>query len=131
MSDDKARLDTLERLFKAFNAHDADGVMACFTPDAVFHAAAGAEPNGRCFAGPEAIRAAFIAVWTDLADVQWGVHRSRVLGDEAITEWLFTGTRKDGARIEAEGIDLFRFEGMLIAAKSAFRKDRPAFAKAA
>ncbi len=125
------RLTTLERLFAAFNAHDADAVMACFTQGAVFFGAAGSEANGRRFDGSDAIRAAFTAVWTGMPDVQWAVHRSRMLGDEAITEWLFTGTRDDGARIEAEGLDLFRFEGDLVAAKSAFRKDRPATPNAA
>ena len=131
MSSDEVRLDTLERLFKAFNAHDADSVMACFSPDAVFYAAAGTEPNGRCLSSPEAIRAAFVSVWTDLPDVQWHVRRSRIIGDEAVTEWLFTGTRKDDSRIEAEGLDLFRFNGALISAKSAFRKDRPLLPRAA
>ncbi len=128
MTDDTARLATLERLFAAFNAHDADAVMACFTADAVFLGAAGDHAGGRRFAGTSAIRTAFAAVWADLPDVQWAVHRSRMLGDEAVTEWLFTGTRRDGARIEAEGLDLFRFEGALVASKSAFRKDRPAMA---
>ncbi len=131
MTHDTARLATLERLFTAFNDHDADAVMACFVPSAVFFAAAGPGPTGRRFEGVAAIRAAFVAVWTDLPDVQWGVHRSRIVGDEAVTEWLFTGTRADGARIAVEGLDLFQFDGALIVGKSAFRKDSPAVAKAA
>ena len=122
MTDDTARLATLDRLFAAFNRHDVDGVMACFAPDAVFHAAAGPEPAGRRIAGSEAIRAAFVAVWTDLPDVQWTVRRSRVLDGAGITEWLFTGTRADGTRVEAEGLDLFDFAGALVVGKSAFRK---------
>lgn len=120
------RLETLARLFRAFNAHDADAVMACFTPSAVFLAAGGPEAVGRTIDGPNAIRAAFVSVWTDMPDVQWTVRRSRVLDEEGVTEWLFTGTKADGTRVEAEGIDLFRFEGALVASKSAFRKDRPA-----
>ena len=120
-----ARRQTLDRLFVAFNAYQADAVMSCFTPDAVFFTAAGTEPWGQRLDGHDAIRAAFVGVWTGMPDVQWRVHRSRVLADEAVTEWLFTGTRNDGARVEAEGLDLFRFEGALVASKSAFRKDRP------
>ena len=119
------RLATLGRLFEAFNRHDAEAVMRCFTPGAVFLAAAGAEACGRHISGTAAIRDAFAAVWTGMPDVRWTVRRSRILGDEAITEWLFTGTRADGSRVEAEGLDLFGFEGGLIATKSAFRKDRP------
>ena len=126
MTDAPARLDTLDRLFAAFNAHDGDGVMACFAPSAVFMAAAGPEAGGRRIAGLNAIRAAFVAVWTDMPDVRWTVRRSRILDGDAVTEWLFTGTRADGTRVEAEGLDLFAFDGALVASKSAFRKDRPA-----
>ena len=125
MTDDRGRLATLERLFTAFNAHDGDGVMACFTPSAVFLTATGLEACGRRIAGLDAIRAAFVAVWTDMPDVQWTVRRSRMLDGEGLTEWLFTGTRADGTRVEAEGLDLFGFDGALVASKSAFRKDRP------
>ena len=125
MNLETARLQTLDRLFAAFNAHDAGQVMDCFAPDAVFFTAAGPEACGQRLQGHDAIRAAFAGVWTAMPDVQWRVHRSRVLADEAVTEWLFTGTRADGGRVEAEGLDLFRFEGVLVVSKSAFRKDRP------
>lgn len=129
ISEDTACLETLDRLFAAFNQHDAAGVMACFTPDATFLTAAGPEPWGRQVDGMEAIQAAFTAVWTAMPDVQWTVRRSRVLDGGGITEWLFTGTQADGTRVEAEGLDLFRFAGSLVASKSAFRKDRPAVAR--
>ena len=122
---DACRLATLHRLFDAFNRHDADAVMRCFAPDAVFLAAAGPEALGRRITGSDAIRDAFAAVWADMPDVRWTVRRSRIMGEEAVTEWLFTGTRPDGARIEAEGLDLFAFAGNLVSTKSAFRKDRP------
>lgn len=118
------RHDLLERLFAAFNRHDADAVMSCFTPDVVFDGAAGPDAWGRRFEGRDAVKAAFVGVWTDMADVAWTVQRHTLAGDRATTEWLFTGTRRDGTRIEANGVDLFSFEGDLIATKSAFRKDR-------
>jgi len=130
MTDDTARLVTLDRLFAAFNKHDATGVMACFTSDAMFLTAAGPEAWGRRLEGTEAIQAAFTAVWTAMPDVQWTVRRSRVFNGEGITEWLFTGTQADGTRVEAEGLDLFGFAGPLVASKSAFRKDRLAMAAA-
>ena len=46
-------------------------------------------------------------------------------GDFGVSEWIFTGTRADGARIEAEGCDLFTFQDGKIAVKRAFRKQRP------
>ena len=119
------RSATLDRLFEAFNGHDAEGVMACFAADAVFFAAAGPTAAGRRIEGLDAIRAAFAAVWTEMPDVRWTVHRSRIFADGGMTEWLFTGTRPDGTRVEAEGLDLFTFDRDRIASKSAFRKDRP------
>lgn len=125
MSDiEKDRLELLNVLFDAFNRHDADGVMACFSPSVVFDAAAGLEPVGRRIVGPEAVRQAFIATWTSMPDVRWHVRRHAVFGDRGITEWLFTASVQDG-RIEVEGVDLFTFEGDRIVSKSAFRKERP------
>lgn len=114
----------LERLFSAFNRHDAGGVMACMTPDIVFDAAAGPQANGLRITGTEAVSAAFTAVWTGMPDVAWTVSRHTIAGDTAVSEWLFTGTRADGTTVEVQGLDLFTFRGGLIATKSAFRKDR-------
>lgn len=118
------RKKTLDRLFEAFNRHDADAVMACFAPDAVFFAAAGPDPIGRRIEGHDAIRAAFVGVWTAMPDVAWTVRSSHLHEGGGLTEWLFTGTTADGRRTEVEGVDLFTFNGDLVASKSAFRKER-------
>lgn len=115
----------LDRLFTAFNRHDADGVMACFTPDVVFDAAAGPEAHGRRLTGRDAVRAAFVGTWTEMPDAAWTVSRHTVAEGRATSEWLFSGTRPDGGRVAVEGVDLFVFAGQLIVRKSAFRKDRP------
>ena len=120
-----ARSATLDRLFDGFNRHDADAVIACFSTDSVFFTAAGSTAVGRKIEGKDAIREAFVAVWTEMPDVRWTVRRSRIFADGGMTEWLFTGTRPDGTRVEAEGLDLFTFHGDRVASKSAFRKDRP------
>lgn len=122
---EKTRLALLETLFAAFNAHDADAVMACFAPAIVFDAAAGPEAVGKRITGLDAVRAAFVGTWTSMPDVQWQVRRHAVFADRAVTEWLFTATAPAGGRIEVEGVDLFGFEGDLIVSKSAFREDRP------
>ena len=117
---------TLERLFEAFNRHDADAVMACFAPQAVFLTAAGPSPAGKRLEGHDAIREAFVAVWTVMPDVRWAVHRVRLFDDGGMVDWLFTGTPRSGAHVEVEGVDLFTFAGDLVASKSAFRKERTA-----
>jgi len=42
-----------------------------------------------------------------------------------VSEWVFRATRADGARIEVQGCDLFTLRDGKVAAKRAFRKDRP------
>ena len=115
----------LDRLFAAFNRHDIDGVMACFTPDIVFDAAGGPDVHGRRFSGSAEVHAAFVAVWTSFPDVAWHVGAHTVTGDRAFSEWRFVATNPRGERIDVEGIDLFTFRGELIAGKRAFRKERP------
>ena len=115
----------LERLFAAFNRHDIDGIMGCFTPDIVFEAAAGPDVYGRRYVGHREVRAAFNAVWTDLRHPAWHVRAHTIAGDRGFSEWCFAATRPDGGRIEVEGIDLFTFADDLIASKSALRKERP------
>lgn len=126
---DHSRLQLLERLFAAFNRHDADAVMACFDPAIVFDAAGGGEAVGKRITGHDAVRQAFVMTWTTMPDVAWQVRRHAVFEDRAVSEWLFTATTPQGGRIEAEGVDLFGFAGELIISKSAFRKERPPFVR--
>ena len=115
----------LAALFDAFNRHDIDGVMAFFAPDCVFNAVAGPDACGTRIEGAEAIAAAFSGVWGTMADAHWDHHSHFVHGDRAVSEWTFRGTNADGARIEAEGCDLFTLSDGRIVRKQAFRKNRP------
>jgi ketosteroid isomerase-like protein len=109
----------------AWNRHDADALMEFMTEDCVFDASAGPEVDGTHHAGLEAVRAAYVDVWTNFPDAHWGNDRHVVFGDRGLSEWVFTGTRLDGARVEVRGCDLFTFRGGLIAVKDSFRKNRP------
>jgi ketosteroid isomerase-like protein len=115
----------LKALFEAFNRHDADAVMSFMTADCVFETAGGSEAHGTRFGGREAVRAAFVEVWRTFPDAHWEISRHTVSGDLGVSEWVFRGTRGDGAQIEAEGCDLFTFRDGKIALKRAFRKQRP------
>lgn len=117
--------ETLTSLSDAFNRHDASGVLSHMTEDFIFDAAGGPEIFGTRFVGHEAAGAAFEAVFSTFKDARWedGVHY--VFGDRGVSEWRFTGTKEDGTRIDAEGVDLFTFRDGKIASKRAFRKDRP------
>ncbi|MEW6644842.1 MAG: nuclear transport factor 2 family protein [Pseudomonadota bacterium] len=126
MSDlDTSRRACLDRLFEAFNRHDGAGVLACMTEDVVFDAAGGPEMVGRRFRGAAEVRAAFERTFADMPDASWECTRHTVFDDRALSEWIFRATTATGARIEAEGVDLFLFQGDRIRSKSAFRKDRP------
>ena len=99
--------------------------MQAFADDCVFFPVGGEEAYGARIEGAEAIAAAFVKVWTDMPDAQWRNHSHFVHGDRAVSEWLFTGTNAEGARIEAMGADLFTHRGGRITVKHAFRKARP------
>jgi ketosteroid isomerase-like protein len=121
MSD--ARL--LQKLFDAFNHHDLEGVLACMTEDCVFEGAAGPETYGARFIGHEAVGAAFSGVWKTFPDVRWANDKHFVADGFGVSQWTLVGTREDGKRIEADGVDLFTFRDGKVASKKAFRKDRP------
>ena len=115
----------LQAFADAFNRHDADAIMAFMTEDCVFDASAGPHVCGTRYEGQAAVRAAFVDVWTTFPDAHWGDARHFVSGDRGVSEWTFTGTRSDGARVEVHGCDLFRFRDGLIEVKNSFRKNRP------
>ena len=117
--------DLLQQLFDAFNRHDLEAVLSFMTDDVVFGGAAGAEAHGARFVGHQAVGAAFEGVWKTFPDVQWANDRHAVCGELGVSQWTLTGTREDGARIEADGVDLFTFKDGKICCKKAFRKERP------
>ena len=121
---DAEKLALLEKFAAAWNAHDADTLMECMTPEnCVFYAAAGAGERGAEYHGPEAVRAAFAAVWQKFPDAKWNNPRHFVSGNRGSSEWLFTGSTPDGAQKSvAHGVDLFEFENGKIRVKDTYRK---------
>jgi steroid delta-isomerase-like uncharacterized protein len=115
----------LQAFADAFNRHDVEAIMQFMTDDCVFESSAGPDVCGTRYSGPEAVRAAFTDVWTAFADAAWIGARHFVYGERAVSEWTFTGTRADGARIEVNGCDLFTFRNGKIAVKNSYRKNRP------
>lgn len=115
----------LQAFADAWNRHDADALMSFMTEDCVFEASAGAEECGTRYVGQQAVRSAYAEVWATFSDAHWGDARHLVLGDRGVSEWIFTGTRADGSRLEVRGCDLFSFRGGKIAVKNSYRKNRP------
>ena len=115
----------LQAFADAWNRHDIDALMSFMTDDCAFEASAGPEVCGTRVEGREAVRAAFADVWMTFPDAHWGDARHFVCGDRGVSEWIFTGTRGDGTRVEVHGCDLFRFRDGRIALKNSYRKNRP------
>lgn len=114
----------LQSFADAFNAHDLDAIMSHMTDDCVFEASAGPDVNGEKFTGQSQVRKAFEEVFITYPDAQWNEPRHFVFGNRGFSEWTFTGTRKDGTKVEVTGCDLFTFEGGKIAVKNSYRKNR-------
>lgn len=123
---DAAVLTLLDQFAAAWNRHDVDGLMACMAPDCVFEAAAGTDVAGARHVGTAAVRAAYAAVFATYADARWNHPRHFVAGDRAVSEWTFTGTTKDGAKVEVNGCDIFTLAGGKIQVKNSYRKQRSA-----
>lgn len=114
----------LQSFVDAFNAHDIGAIMAHMTEDCVFQASAGSDMDGEKFTGAAEVRKAFEDVFTTFPDAKWSNPRHLISGDRGLSEWIFTGTRRDGARVEVTGCDLFTFRDGKIAIKNSYRKNR-------
>jgi len=119
--------ELLEAFAGAWNRHDVDALMSMMTDDCVFEASAGPEVNGQRSEGRDAVRAAFAAVFDTFPDAHWANPRHLVAGDRGVSEWTFTGTQRDGTRVEVTGCDLLTFRDGRIAIKNSYRKNRPPF----
>ena len=117
----------LDRFAEAWNRHDLDALMSMMTDDCVFEASAGAQVDGQRSQGKLAVRAAYAAVFEAFPDAHWANPRHFIAGNRGVSEWTFTGTQEDGARVEVTGCDLFTFRDDRIAIKNSFRKKRAAF----
>jgi len=117
--------DLLQAFADAWNRHDANAIMSFMTDDCVFEASAGPDICGERSEGRESVRAAFAKVWATFPDAHWGNARHFVCGDRGVSEWIFTGTRHDGAKFEVHGCDLFTFREGRILVKNSYRKNRP------
>lgn len=72
------------------------------------------------------MRAAYAAVFEAFPDARWAEARHFIAGNRGVSEWTFTGTRKDGKRVAVTGCDLFTFRDGKISIKNSYRKNRPA-----
>ena len=116
--------DFLQSFADAFNAHDVKAIMAHMTKDCVFEASAGPYADGEKFVGQEEVSNAFEKVFATFPDAHWGDSKHFVSDNRGFSEWVFTGTKLDGTRVEVAGCDLFTFINGKISVKNSYRKNR-------
>lgn len=122
---DRDKVNLLHAFAEAWNRHDVDALMSMMSSDCVFEASGGNAVNGERHEGQGAVRAAYAGVFEQYPDAHWGNARHFVTDDRGVSEWTFTGTLKDGKRVEVAGCDVFTFRNGEIAIKNSFRKNRP------
>jgi ketosteroid isomerase-like protein len=123
-TNNKVTENFLQSFADAFNAHDIKAIMSHMTEDCVFEASAGPDFDGEKFTGQQQVKKAFENVFTSFPDAKWNNPRHFISGDRGFSEWLFSGTRPDGTKVEVTGCDLFTFKDGKIAIKNSYRKNR-------
>jgi steroid delta-isomerase-like uncharacterized protein len=106
MSRANAATPLLQAFLDAFNAHDVDAIMSCFTDDCVFDT-----PRGVRMVGREQVRAGIQARFDGIPDIHYGDDRHFACGDRGVSEWTIRGTQVTGEPIEVRGCDLFELTG--------------------
>jgi ketosteroid isomerase-like protein len=117
-------VEFLQSFADAFNAHDIKAIMSHMTDDCMFEASAGPDFDGEKFNRQQQVKDAFEDVFKTFPDAHWGNTQHFVSGNRGFSEWIFTGTKSDGNKIEVTGCDLFTFKDGKIAIKNSYRKNR-------
>jgi steroid delta-isomerase-like uncharacterized protein len=123
---DAQLFELLERFADAWNRHDLDALMSMMTDDCAFEASAGPRVDGQRSVGQPAVRAAYAAVFEAFPDARWAGASHFIARNRGVSEWTFSGTQRDGTRVEVNGCDLFTFRDGKIAVKNSYRKNRRA-----
>jgi ketosteroid isomerase-like protein len=107
--EEKGNYDLLLELAAAFNAHDLDRIMSHFSEGSSLDMPRGSKPWGTRFTGKDAVRTGLAIRFETTPDVHYGEDRHWVSGSMGVTEWLLTGTTRDGRLIQVRGCDHYEF----------------------
>jgi ketosteroid isomerase-like protein len=91
----------MDRLTAAQNAHDLEGMLACFHED---YRSEQPQFPARTFQGIHQVRANWSALLDAMPDFHAEVVRSAVDGDTVFAEVHWTGTKLDGTPLEERGV---------------------------
>ena len=117
----------LDAFADAWNRHDVDAIMSAMTEDCVFEASAGVGVKGTVYDGQRQVRKGVEMVFAQFPDACWSGPKHFIAGDRGVTEWVFSGTREDGVRVEVQGCDVFTFRDGKIVVKNSYRKQRSGY----
>jgi taurine dehydrogenase small subunit len=116
-------LALLKRLGKAFNAGDADAILACVTDDFEWIMARGPDaPDGRVVRGREAVREALAARDRELRNIRFSEAEVFPAGDRVVGTYRMTATQPDGTPVDIRGCDLYVIRDGLISRKDTYWK---------
>ncbi len=96
--------DFVRRLCDVTNAHDLDGIVACFRDD--YALTPPCHPS-RGFVGTEQVRRNWAGIFAGVPDLRAEVVASAVDGDTVWSEWEMRGTRPDGGAHVMRGVIVF------------------------
>lgn len=94
----------VERLARATNAHDIEGIVACFADE---YALESPLHPARSFRGKAQVRRNWTQILTAIPDLQARVLRTATNSNSVWTEWEMAGTRRDGGKHLMRGVFIF------------------------
>lgn len=103
--------DLVARLFDRTNAHDLDGLVACFGPD---YTLINPVHPSRDFVGPGQVRRNWTVLFAGVPDLVALVHRVVADGAQVWVEMTMKGTRRDGMPVHLAGVQVFTVRDGLI-----------------
>jgi hypothetical protein len=106
---------TIERYNEAWNAHDVEAILAFHAPGMVFENHTAGERVDGGDVGPHIAR-----IFENAPDLSFRGRRLYARDGLVVSEWTATATRRDGTRVEWDGIDVFPFENGLILRKDVY-----------
>ncbi|HEV7173119.1 nuclear transport factor 2 family protein [Pedococcus sp.] len=103
--------EAVARLFDRTNAHDLDGLVACFAAD--YTLTNPAHP-ARDFVGTDQVRRNWNGLFAGVPDLVVTVHRLVAAGEHVWVELAMDGTRRDGTPLRMAGVQIFTVRGGLV-----------------
>lgn len=115
-------VETAKAILDAFNAHDLDRIMGFFADDCSLDMPRGPDEWGRRFFGKAAVREGLAGRFEGLPDVHYGNERHWGSGNMVASEWLLTGTKPGGEKVQVRGCDHYEFRDGKVVRKDSYWK---------